>query len=73
MCYCTMFGLKSLLLLFLAAILVGEGGLGVCVIARNVLIFLLKFTLCTSHIYTFSAFRPGHCAYILIFHVKHYE
>lgn len=41
MCHC-MFVIKSLLLLFLAAVLVGEGELGGYVTARNVLIFFFE-------------------------------
>ncbi len=71
MCHCLMFVLKSLLLFFLAAVLVGEGGLGGYVTVRNVLIFPLKLTLCTSHIVSF--FCLSHCVYSLILLVKGYE
>lgn len=53
-----MFVIKSLLLLFLAAVLVGEGGLGGYVTARNVLIFFLKLTVCASHIRFIFVFLP---------------
>lgn len=69
-----MFALKSLLLFFLAAVLVGVGGLGGYFTARNSVITLLKLQLYNSHIpYPLILFCLGHCAHLLIFHVKWYE